>query len=142
MNVVWHHKKVVHGPRLEVRNFHFCVSHCQLLHEEKGKLWKLLNKCLSYIPVYYNELHYSFIWYLKLGFILSVKISLPTSNWNCTEIFVKSVISYHIIWYHIIYFHSVDPYRITKSIWIWKQSYFLKKSRRVFGIKVYNNFSY
>jgi len=23
-------------------------------------------------------------------------------------------------WYYIIYFHSVDPYRITKSIWIWK----------------------
>jgi len=22
--------------------------------------------------------------------------------------------------YHIIYFHSVDPSRITKSIWIWK----------------------
>jgi len=22
--------------------------------------------------------------------------------------------------YHIIYFHSVDLYRITKSIWIWK----------------------
>ena len=21
---------------------------------------------------------------------------------------------------YIIYFHSVDPYRITKSIWIWK----------------------
>jgi hypothetical protein len=29
------------------------------------------------------------------------------------------MLSYHII-YHIIYFHSVDPYRITKSIWIWK----------------------
>jgi len=26
---------------------------------------------------------------------------------------------YHIISYHI-YFPSVDPYRITKSIWIWK----------------------
>jgi hypothetical protein len=30
------------------------------------------------------------------------------------------IISYHIISYHIIYFPSVDPYRITKSIWIWK----------------------
>jgi len=27
-------------------------------------------------------------------------------------------ISYHIISYHIIYLLSVDPYRITKSIWI------------------------
>jgi len=22
--------------------------------------------------------------------------------------------------YHLIYFPSVDPYRITKSIWLWK----------------------
>jgi hypothetical protein len=47
--------------------------------------------CLSYIPVYYNELHYSFIWYLKLSLILSVKTSLPTSDWNYTKIFVKFV---------------------------------------------------
>jgi len=35
----------------------------------------------------------------------------------------------HILSYHISYFHSVDPYRITKSIWICKLSYLLKKSR-------------
>ena len=43
--------------------------------------------------------------------------------------------------YHI-YFHSVNPYRITKSIWIWKQSNLLKKSESEVNIKVYNNFSY
>ena len=40
-----------------------------------------------------------------------------------------------MIIYHIIYFHSVDPYRITKSIWIWKQSKLLKKSRSEVNIK-------
>ena len=44
------------------------------------------------------------------------------------------IISYHIISYHIIschiisyhiYFPSINPYRITKSIWIWKLSYLL-----------------
>jgi hypothetical protein len=44
--------------------------------------------------------------------------------------------------YDIFYFHSVDPYRITKSIWAWKWSYLLKKSRSEVNIKVYNNFIY
>jgi hypothetical protein len=48
---------------------------------------------------------------------------------------------YHII-YIFIYFHSVDPYRITKSIWIWKLPYLLKKSRSEVSMKVSNNFSY
>jgi len=34
--------------------------------------------------------------------------------------YINSDHTYHILSYHIIYFHSVDPYRITKSIWIWK----------------------
>jgi len=33
---------------------------------------------------------------------------------------VKFLYETVIISYHIIYFHSVDPYRITKSIRIWK----------------------
>lgn len=76
--------------RLEISTFvSFTVTCC--MKKKKRKLWKLLNNCLFYIPIYYNELHYSFIWYLKLSLILSVKTSLPTSNWNYTKIFVKSV---------------------------------------------------
>jgi len=44
--------------------------------------------------------------------------------------------------YHIIYFHSVDPYGVTKFIWIYRWSNLLKKSRSEVNIKVYNNFSY
>ena len=48
-------------------------------------------------------------------------------------------ITYHIIPYHIIsyiiYFHSVDLYRITKSVWIWKSSNLLRKSRSEVNIK-------
>jgi len=35
---------------------------------------------------------------------------------------INSRLQYYVLWvpYHIIYFHSVGPYRITKSIWIWK----------------------
>jgi len=29
-------------------------------------------------------------------------------------------VSYHIMSHNIIYFHSVDSYRITKSLWLWK----------------------
>ena len=38
---------------------------------------------------------------------------------------------------YIINFHSVDPYRITKSIWIWKWSYFHKKSSNEVNIQVF-----
>jgi len=55
---------------------------------------------------------------------------------------IDIIIKLHHIIIHIIYFHSMDPYRITKSIWIWKWSYLLKKSRSRVNIKVYNNFSY
>jgi hypothetical protein len=59
-------------------------------------------------------------------------------------IIISNIISHiichisHMI-YHIIYFHSVDPYRITNSIWICKYSYLLKKWRSVVNIKVYYN---
>lgn len=49
-------------------------------------------------------------------------------------------VSYHI--YIFIYFLYVDPYRVTKSIWIWKLPYLLKKSRSKVSTKVSNNFSY
>jgi len=35
------------------------------------------------------------------------------------EITLDNIIGYNIS-YRIIYFLSVDPYRISKSIWIWK----------------------
>ena len=46
----------------------------------------------------------------------------------CNTFFFK-YLSYHILSDHISYFHPVDPYRITKSIWIWKYSHLLKESR-------------
>jgi len=50
------------------------------------------------------------------------------------------ITSYHIISYHIIsfYFPSVNPYRITQSIWIWKSSYLLGL-RGDINTSVYNN---
>jgi hypothetical protein len=38
--------------------------------------------------------------------------------------------TYHIISYHIIYFPSVDPYRITKSKWIWNRHILGKTSSK------------
>ena len=40
--------------------------------------------------------------------------------------------------HHIIYFPSVNPYRITQSIWIWKSSYLLGL-RGDINTSVYNN---
>jgi hypothetical protein len=33
----------------------------------------------------------------------------------------------------------MDPYRITKSLWMWEQSYLLKKSGSEVNIPVYSN---
>ena len=43
----------------------------------------------------------------------------PTGLVVCVQYLATSVTNLFVS-YRIIYFHSVDPWRITKSIWIWK----------------------
>jgi len=54
-------------------------------------------------------------------------------------LYITCILFIYLLSYHKIYFHSVDPYRITKSIWLWKHSNLLKKSRSEVNIKVYSN---
>ena len=57
--------------------------------------------------------------------ILTLPVDLPSVSLDSLIVFQKFRVQEFAqrIWeqsYHIAYFNSVDPYRITKSIWIWK----------------------
>ena len=57
-------------------------------------------------------------WILEMFLCLYKNMGRHVMNWAISYIIISYIVSYII--YHIIYLHSVDLYRITKSIWIWK----------------------
>ena len=64
-------------------------------------------------------------------------VAVPYEMLTCILLFLHSTWWW---WSSSFIFHSVDPYRITKSIWIWKQSCLLKRSSSEVSIKMYNKF--
>jgi hypothetical protein len=78
--------------------------------------------------IHFLQLHVIMVWAGKTttsSMSTSGISSVPLAMW------VSYPISYHL-------FLSVDPYRITKSIWIWKWSHSYKSCCTI--IKVYNSY--
>ena len=86
---------------------HFTISslYCTSFH------WTTLQTILP------SDILYSLHFIIKLWILTKNYIFLKP--WNDRDIYQLYLYPLtHIISHHIIYFHSMDPHRITKSIWI------------------------
>jgi len=88
-----------------------------------------------YVDYFYFNLHFNILF--ALSFYLHI----------CCLLYVRDIQLYPlwtilipiiIIIIIIIYFPSIDPYRITKSKWIWKSSHF-RENKEYNHYKVYIN---
>jgi len=109
--------------------------------------WHISYHIISYHIISYHIISYHIISYHIIYHIISYHIIYHIISYHIYHIISYRIISYiiyiyhiisYIILYHIIYFPSVDLYRITQSIWIWKSSYLLGV-RSDINTSVYNS---
>jgi hypothetical protein len=131
------------------RQTHTCLmsfpSEIQISHYQVN----ISTNIISYHIISYHIISYHIISYHIISYHI-ISYHIITYRTVSYRIISYHIISYHIISYHIIYhiisyhiisynlFLSVDLYRITKSIWIWKWSHSYKSYCTI--IKVYNSY--